>query len=72
MAGGSQNAGTSFGTNLAAVGSALQSGDLAGAQSAFTTLTQDLGNSSAQNTTGTSGNTTFSLSVSFVTISISV
>ena len=30
--------------------------------------TQDLGNSSAQNTTGTSGNTTFSLSVSFVTI----
>jgi hypothetical protein len=45
-------------TDLAAVGSALQSGDLTSAQSAFATLLKDLGNSNTQNTTGTSGNST--------------
>jgi len=47
-----QTGGTSqIGTDLAAVGSALQSGDITGAQSAFATLTQDL--QSAQQTQGT-------------------
>ena len=45
-------------TDLAAVGSALQSGDLTSAQSAFATLLKDLGNSNTQNTAGTSGNST--------------
>jgi len=45
-------------TDLAAVGTALQSGDITSAKSAFATLLKDLGNSSAQNTTGTSGNST--------------
>ena len=39
----SQTASTTFNTDLAAVGSALQSGNLATAQSAFATLMQDLG-----------------------------
>ena len=43
-------------TDLAAVGTALQSNDITGAQSAFATLMKDLGSSSGQNTTGTSGN----------------
>jgi hypothetical protein len=45
-------------TDLAAVGSALQSGDVKSAQSAFATLMKDLGSSSGQNATGTSGNST--------------
>jgi hypothetical protein len=50
--GAQQTGGTSqIGTDLAAVGSALQSGDITGAQSAFATLTQDL--QSAQQTQGT-------------------
>ncbi len=48
----SQTASTTFNTDLAAVGSALQSGNLATAQSAFATLMQDLGISAS----GTSGN----------------
>jgi hypothetical protein len=73
--GGSQAASTTSTTlsnDLAAVGNALQSGNLTTAQSAFTTLMQDLGNSSTQNTTGASGNSTLTLSVSFVNISIVV
>ena len=54
----SQAAATTLSNDLAAVGSALQSGDLTGAQSAFATLTQDLGGSSGQNTTATSGTAT--------------
>jgi len=53
--GSSQSAGTTFGSDLAALGSALQSGNLTGAQSAFATLMQDLGNGGAQNTSTTSG-----------------
>jgi hypothetical protein len=71
-ASGSSQTASTLSTDLAAVGSALQSGDLTGAQSAFTTLMQDLENSSAQNTAGTSGNSTLSLSVSFISINISV
>ena len=41
-------------TDLAAIGSALQSGDLSGAQKAFATLQQDMGNSSGQSTTSAS------------------
>jgi len=55
---GSQTATTGVSTDLAAVGSALQSGNITSAQSAFATLMQDLGNSSAQSTTGTSGSST--------------
>jgi hypothetical protein len=68
--GSSQSVGTSIGANLAAIGSALQSGDLEGAQSAFAKLAQDLTNSSAQNTAGTSGRSTFSMSITLVNISI--
>ena len=42
-------------TDLAALGGALQSGDLTGAQNAFATLQQDMGNSSGQTTTATPG-----------------
>ncbi|MGD0659923.1 MAG: hypothetical protein ABSD38_17830 [Syntrophorhabdales bacterium] len=75
----SQNAGTSsqagstsLSTDLAAVGSALQSGDLSTAQNAFSKLMQDLGNGNAQNTTGTSGNGSIPLSISFTSINITV
>ncbi len=68
----SQAGSTGLGTDLSAVGSALQSGDLSGAQSAFTKLMQDLGSGNAQNTTGTSGNGSFSLSISFTSINITV
>ena len=54
----SQTASVSVSNDLAAVGSALQSGNITSAQSAFATLMQDLGNSSAQSTTGTSGSST--------------
>ena len=47
--GSSQIAGTTLSNDLAAVGSALQSGDLTGAQSAFAMLMQNLGNGGAQN-----------------------
>ncbi|MGD0659884.1 MAG: hypothetical protein ABSD38_17635 [Syntrophorhabdales bacterium] len=49
----SLSAGSTFNNDLAAVGSALQSGNLTGAQSAFATLMQDLGNGGAQNTATT-------------------
>jgi hypothetical protein len=42
-------------TDLAALGGALQSGDLTGAQDAFATLPQDMGNGSGQTTTATPG-----------------
>jgi hypothetical protein len=51
--GGSKTADTTLNNDLAAVGTALQSGDLTTAQNAFATLMQDLGNSG---TTGASGN----------------
>jgi len=54
-AGGSQAASTSFSTDLAAVGSALQSGSITNAQAAFATLMQDLGN----NATGGIGSSLF-------------
>jgi hypothetical protein len=41
--------------DLAAIGNALQSGDLTGAQNAFATLMQDMGNSSGQSTASTPG-----------------
>ena len=50
----SQATATTLSNDLAAVGSALQSGDLTGAQTAFTTLMQDLGGT-GQSTTATSG-----------------
>jgi len=49
-------------SDLAAIGSALQSGNLSDAQSAFATLQQDMGNSSGQSTTATSGTDLTSLS----------
>ena len=61
--GSSQTASASLSSDLAAVGSALQSGNITSAQSAFATLLQDLGNSSAQSTTGTSGSGTLLQSV---------
>jgi hypothetical protein len=56
--GSSQTASASVSNDLAAVGSALQSGNVTSAQSAFATLMQDLGNSSTQSTTATSGSST--------------
>lgn len=56
--GSSQTASASVSNDLAAVGSALQSGNVTSAQSAFATLMQDLGNSNTQSTTGTSGSST--------------
>ena len=55
--GSSPTASTTVTNDLTALSSALQSGSLTGAQSAFTTLMNDLG-SSAQTTTATSGTTT--------------
>lgn len=52
--GSAQNMAGTLGTDLAAVGSALQSNDLAGAQNAFATLMQDIGSNGAQSTTVTS------------------
>ena len=49
-------------SDLAAIGNALQSGNLSEAQSAFATLQQDMGNSSGQSTTATSGTDLTSLS----------
>lgn len=45
-------------SDLGAISSALQNGDLSGAQKAFATLQQDLGTTSTQNTSATSGNST--------------
>ncbi len=45
-------------SDLAAISSALQNGDLSGAKNAFATLQQDLGTTSTQNTSATSGNST--------------
>ena len=54
----SQTAATTLSDDLAAIGSALQSGDITSAQSAFATLMQDLGNGTSQNTIAASGATT--------------
>jgi len=59
--GGAQNAQNTTSnpfSDLAAISSALQNGDLSGAQKAFATLQQDLGTTSTQNTSATSGNST--------------
>jgi len=53
--GTSQTAATTLSNDLAAVGTALNAGDLTGAQSAYTTLMQDLGSGSSQNVTAASG-----------------
>jgi hypothetical protein len=50
-----QNATSNPFNDLAAINSALQNGDLSGAQKAFVTLQQDLGNTSTQNATATPG-----------------
>jgi hypothetical protein len=47
---------TNLSTDLTAIGNALQSNDLAGAQKAFATLMQDIGNNGTQSTTA-AGNT---------------
>jgi hypothetical protein len=52
----SQTASTTVTNDLTALGNALQSGNVANAQSAFTTLMNDLG-SSTQNATGTTATT---------------
>ncbi len=70
--GKSDSTGTSLGTDIAALGSALQSGDLTTAQSAFGKLIQDMGINGSQNTAGGSGSSSLSVSVSFVSVNISV
>ncbi len=50
----SQTTASSLSSDLAAVGSALQSSDVTSAQSAFATLMQDLGSAGGQNATGNS------------------
>ena len=55
--GGAQNSASNPFTDLSAIGSALQSNDLTGAQKAFAALQQDLGNADSQNTTMTSSAT---------------
>jgi phage gp29-like protein len=62
----SQDGSTSLSSDLAAVGSALQSGSLSGAQSAFATLMQNLRNS----TTGTSGNSSLLQTGSVINVSV--
>ena len=69
--GSQQSTGSNLGTDLAAVGSALQSGDLSGAQSAFGTLMQDLTSGLSQNSNGTSGSGIF-VQVTSLSISITV
>jgi hypothetical protein len=70
--GKSDSTGTSLGTDLAALGSALQSGDLDKAQSAFAKLIKDLGINGSQNTAGGSGSNASSVSVSYVSVDISI
>ncbi len=70
--GKSEAAGASLGDDLTALGSALQSGDLTTAQSAFSKLVQDLGINGSQNTAGGSGSNALSVSVSFVSVDISI
>ena len=70
--GKSDSTGTSLGTDIAALGSALESGDLDQAQSAFTKLIQDMGINGSQNTAGGSGSSSISVSVSFVSVNLSI
>jgi hypothetical protein len=70
--GKSDSTGTGLATDLAALGNALQSGDLDKAQSAFAKLIKDLGINGSQNTAGGSGSSAFSVSVSYVSIDISI
>lgn len=65
--GGSKPADTTLNNDLAAVGTALQSGDITGAQSAFATLMQDLGNSGA---TGTSSNSNLLAAGSYINVAV--
>jgi len=67
--GSTESTDSNLDTGLSAVGSALQSGDLSGAQSAFGTLMQGLTNGLSQNGDGTSGS---AISVQVTTISISI
>ena len=67
--GAQQTGGTSqIGTDLAAVGSALQAGSITDAQSAFATLMQDLGNSATG--TSASSNSLFQAAGSNVNITV--
>lgn len=52
--GSALNTTNTLSTDLGAVGTALQSGDLTAAQKAFATLMQDIGNNGAQSTTAAS------------------
>ena len=70
--GKSDSTGTSLGTDIAALGSALESGNLDQAQSAFTKLIQDMGISGSQNTAGGSGSNAVSVSISFVSVNFSI
>jgi len=56
--GSAENTTSSPFADLSAIGSALQSNDLSGAQNAFATLQQDLGTTGSQNATATSGTPT--------------
>jgi len=67
--GSTESADSNLSSGLSAVGSALQSGDLSGAQSAFGTLLQGLTNGLSQNSSGTSGS---AISVQVTTVSISI
>ena len=70
--GKSDSTDTSLGTDIAALGSALESGDLDQAQSAFSKLIQDMGINGSQNTAGGSGSSAVSVSVSFVSVNLSI
>ena len=70
--GKSDSTDTSLGTDIAALGSALESGDLDQAQGAFSKLVQDMGINGSQNTAGGSGSNAVSVSVSFVSVNLSI
>ncbi len=56
--GSAQNTTGTISTDLTALGTALNSGDLTGAKAAFATLMQDIGNNGAQSTTATGSTNT--------------
>ncbi len=70
--GNTQNNTDALKTDLATLGTALQSGDLTAAQKAFATLMQDLGNNGTQNATGGSSTSTATDNQGNVTGSVQV
>ena len=66
---GTQDATSNPLSDLAAIGSALQSNDLQGAQKAFATLQQDLGNAGSQNASADSGITNGTSGTDLATLS---